>query len=285
MLSLPLALVLVFNYGPMAGLVMAFQNFIPVRGWFNSRFVGLENFREMLLLPSLLSVIRNTVFISVMKILTGQTLAILVTLMLHRMRHQRLARTIQTIIYLPHFMSWVIMGGILIEMLAIDTGALNQVFRSLNLPQISFLGNAKIFPWTLILSDVWKEFGYATIIYFAALSSIDPILYEAAAIDGAGTISQEWHISIPGIIPTIVLVLVLNLGSLLSGGFEQVYNLYNPVVYSTGDILDTLIYRLGISQARFSLAAAVGVCKSFVSMLLISGAYFFAYKFADYRIF
>jgi putative aldouronate transport system permease protein len=269
----------------MAGLVMVFQDFIPVRGWFNSKFVGFDNFREMLLLPSLWNVIRNTAFISVMKILTGQGLAILVTLMLHRMRQRSLARTIQTVIYLPHFMSWVIMGGILIEMLAIDTGAINQVFKSVGISQVSFLGNAKIFPWTLIFSDIWKEFGYATIIYFAALSSIDPGLYEAAEIDGAGIIRQELHISIPGITPTIILILVLNMGSLLSGGFEQVYNLYNPVVYSTGDILDTLIYRLGISQARFSLAAAVGVCKSFVSMFLISGAYYFAYKFADYRIF
>jgi putative aldouronate transport system permease protein len=285
MLILPLGFVLVFSYGPMAGLVMAFQDFIPVRGWFRSAFVGLENFREMLFLPSLWKVIRNTVFISVMKIITGQSLAILVTLMLFKMYHQFLARTVQTIIYLPHFMSWVIMGGILIEMLAIDTGAVNQMLRSLGQRQISFLGNPNIFPWTLILSEVWKEFGYATIIYFAALSAVDPGLYEAAEIDGAGVFRQAWNVSIPGIAPTIVLVLTLSMGSLLSAGFEQVYNLYNPVVYSTGDILDTLIYRLGISQARFSLAAAVGICKSFVSMILISGAYFFAYKFANYRIF
>lgn len=183
-----LILLIIFSYGPMAGLVMAFQDFIPVKGWFGSAWVGLANFREMFQLPNLGRIVRNTFFISFMDIIIGQGLAIVVTLLLHQMRHKRLRGAIQTIVYLPHFISWVILGGILIELLSLDTGVINQTLSSIGLNQISFLGDAKIFPWTLIFSQTWKEFGFATIVYFAGLSSVDPALYEAAEMDGAGNL-------------------------------------------------------------------------------------------------
>ncbi len=280
-----LLLTIVFSYGPMCGLVMAFQDFIPVRGWVGSEWVGLENFREMFKLPGLVSAVKNTFIIAAAQIIFGQLTAILVTMLLSQMRMKWLRSSIQTIIYLPHFISWVILGGIMIQLLSVDSGALNQVLSKLGLEQISFLGNKNVFPWTLILSQTWKEFGFATVVYFAAMTGIDPTLYEAAEMDGAGRIKQMLYVTLPGIMPTIVLVLVLNIGSLLSTGFDQVYTLYSPAVYETGDILDTFIYRLGLLQGRYSLASAVGICKSFVSMCFVSVTYYIAYKFADYRIF
>lgn len=279
-----LLIVIIFAYGPMFGLVMAFQEFSPIQGWFRSEWVGLANFKEMFILPNFFQVIKNTFFISLMEILLGQMMAIVVTLMLDQARNKSIRRTIQTIIYLPHFLSWVILGGILIEILSLD-GAFNQMLTSIGMEPVSFLGNPKIFPWTLIVSHVWKEFGFATIVYFAALTNIDPTLYEAAEMDGAGKLKQVWHITLPGIAPIIVLVMVLSIGTLLNNGFEQVFTLYNPVVYSTGDILDTFIYRLGLVQSRYSLAAAVGIFKSLVSTVFVSASYFIAYKVADYRIF
>lgn len=279
-----LLIVIVFAYGPLFGLVMAFQEFSPIQGWFRSEWIGLANFKEMFVLPNFLQVIRNTFFISFMEIVLGQVMAIVVTLMLDQARNKAVRRTIQTVIYLPHFLSWAILGGILIEILSLD-GVFNQVITAIGMEPISFLGNPEVFPWTLIISHVWKEFGFATIVYFAALTNIDPTLYEAAEMDGAGKLKQAWHITLPGIAPIIVLVMVLSIGTLLNSGFEQVFTLYNPVVYSTGDILDTFIYRLGLVQSRYSLAAAVGIFKSLVSTIFVSASYFIAYKVADYRIF
>ncbi len=279
-----LLIVIVFAYGPLFGLVMAFQEFSPIQGWFRSEWVGWANFMEMFILPNFLQVIRNTFFISFMEIVLGQVMAIVVTLMLDQARNKAVRRTIQTIIYLPHFLSWVILGGILIEILSLD-GVFNQVLTAMGAEPVSFLGNPKVFPWTLIISHVWKEFGFATIVYFAALTNIDPTLYEAAEMDGAGKLKQAWYITLPGIAPIIVLVMVLSIGTLLNTGFEQVFTLYNPVVYSTGDILDTFIYRLGLVQSRYSLAAAVGIFKSLISTIFVSASYFIAYKVADYRIF
>jgi len=274
-----------FAYVPMAGISLAFQSFIPGRGLFGSEWIGLDNFRYLFHMPDIYQVVYNTVFIAIMKIVAGLVVPIAVALLLNEMRNQFLKRSVQTLIYLPHFLSWVILGGILIDVLSIDGGIVNRILGGLGLDPVFFLGSSKWFPFTLVATDVWKDFGFSTIIYLAAITSIDPSVYEAAHIDGASRWRQTFSITIPGILPTIVLLTVLSLGSILNAGFEQVFILYSPSVYSTGDIIDTMLYRLAFMDAQYSLATAVGLLKSVIGVILISTSYWLAYRVANYRIF
>jgi putative aldouronate transport system permease protein len=196
-----------------------------------------------------------------------------------------LKRGIQTLIYLPHFLSWIILGGILIDMLSPSSGIVNQFLQWFGVKPIFFLGDNHWFPFTLVISHEWKEFGFSTIVYLAALSGINPLLYEAAIMDGAGRWKQTMHITLPSVLPIIVLMGTLSMGQILNAGFEQVFTLYSPQVYKSGDILDTLVYRLGVVDAQYSVATAVGLFKSLVSFLFVSLSYILAYRFANYRIF
>lgn len=278
-------LTLIFKYWPMFGVVIAFQDFTPVRGVWNSDFVGLENFRFAFQLPGTERVIWNTLTIAVGKIVLGLIVPLLVALMLNEMVRTGFKRAVQTAVYLPHFLSWVILGGIMIKILSPSQGIVNQMLNALGMDSIYFLGDNSWFPSTLIVSHVWKEFGFNTVIYLAALTSIDPALYEAARVDGASRIRQTLDITIPGIRPIIVLLATLSLGSVLDAGFEQVLVLYSPQVYASGDIIDTMVYRMGLVEAQYSVATAIGLCKSIVSLILIATAYWMAYRFARYRIF
>jgi putative aldouronate transport system permease protein len=278
-------LVAVFCYGPMVGIVIAFQKFIPTKGLFGSHWVGFENFKYVYSLPTTTAVIRNTFVISIMKLVVGVFVPVTTALLLNEVRKMAFKRTIQTIVYLPHFLSWVILSGILIDVLSPNTGIVNQIMGWFGLSNIYFLGNEHWFPFVLVGTDVWKEFGFNTIIYLAALTSINPSLYEAAVIDGASRWKQTLHITIPGITPIIVLMMTLSLGNILNNGFDQVFNLYSPSVYSTGDIIDTFVYRTALINAQLSVATAVGLFKSVVSFIMLSSAYFIAYRLANYRIF
>lgn len=278
-------LTIVFKYWPMAGVVIAFQDFTPVRGVFDSPWVGLENFRFAFQLPGTEQAIRNTLVIAIGKIVLGLVAPLGVALMLNELIRTGLKRTIQTAVYLPHFLSWVILGGIMIEILSPSAGIVNEMLGWLGIGPIYFLGDNDWFPSTLIVSHVWKEFGFNTVIYMAALTAIDPALYEAAQVDGANRIRQTISITLPGIRPIIILLATLSLGSVLDAGFEQVLVLYSPQVYSSGDIIDTLVYRMGLVEAQYSVATAIGLCKSLVSLALIATAYWMAYRFAQYRIF
>ena len=280
-----LALILIFSYGPMIGLVIAFQKFNYASGLFGSSWNGLDNFKYVYSLPDTMNVIRNTIVISVMKIIAGLIAPIVTALLLNELRKQLFKRTIQTLIYLPNFLSWVILSGILIEILSPATGILNSLMASVGLEKVFFLGDPGWFPYVLVGSDVWKEFGFSTIVYLAALASINPTLYEAAVIDGAGRWKQTWHVTLPGMLPIIVLLTTLSLGQVLNAGFDQVFNLYSPVVYSTGDILDTYVYRIGLVNGQFGVATAVGLFKSVISFFLICLSYILAYRLANYRIF
>jgi putative aldouronate transport system permease protein len=280
-----LILVLLFCYGPMVGLIIAFQNFVPTNGLFGSEFVGLKHFRYMYSLPQTVDVIRNTVFISVMKIVAGLLAPIATALLLNEIRRELFKRTVQTIIYLPHFLSWVILSGILVEVLSPTSGIVNRLLAIVGVEPIFFLGDQSWFPFVMVGTDVWKEFGFGTIVYLAALTSINPALYEAAVIDGASRWQQTLYITLPGMAPIIVLMLTLSLGNVLNAGFDQIFNLYNPSVYATGDILDTYVYRLAFVNAQFDVATAVGFFKSVISFTLISISYWLAYRFANYRIF
>lgn len=280
-----LLLIIVYSYGPMLGSVIAFQDFNPARGIFNSEWNGLENLRYVMALPGSFQVVWNTLIIAVIKIIVGLIVPITVALLLNEIRKERFKRTVQTMIYLPHFLSWIILGGVLIDILSPTSGIVNQMLNGLGLDSIYFLGSNDWFRSILVTSDVWKEFGFNTIVYLAALTGINPSLYEAAVIDGANRWKQTLYVTLPGMAPIIILTATLALGQVLNAGFDQVYNLYSPQVYETGDIIDTFVYRIGIVDAQYGVATAVGLFKSVVSLILLSTSYFLAYRFANYRIF
>lgn len=276
---------ILFHYIPIGGIVIAFQKFVPSRGIFNSKWIGLDNFHYLFNLPNFTSVLLNTIFIAVMKIIAGLIVPIVVALLLNEVISNSFKRTIQTIIYFPYFLSWVILGGILIDILSPSNGIVNQALGFFGIDPIFFLGNEKWFPFTLVLSNTWKEFGYSTIVYLAALTAIDLHLYEAAIVDGANRWKQTLHVTLPGIMPIVTLMAVLSLGNVLNAGFDQVFNLYSPMVYSTGDILDTMVYRIGLIDAQYGVATAVGLFKSVIALGLITLSNFLAGKYAGYRIF
>ncbi len=278
-------LTFIYHYIPMFGIIMAFQKFVPAKGFFKSRWVGLDNFEYMLNLPNIKSVIYNTIFISLLKIIFGLIVPVVIALLLNEIRKEQYKRTLQTIIYFPHFLSWVILGGILVDVLSPSNGIINQILGLFGMDPIFFLGDSKWFPFTLVITNTWKNFGYDTIIYLAALTSIDMALYEAAYVDGAGRWRQTLHVTLPGILPIVTLMTVLALGNILNAGFDQVFNLYSPQVYSTGDILDTLVYRIGLVDAQYSVATAVGLFKSVISFILILLSNKLANRYAGYRIF
>ncbi|XID96008.1 ABC transporter permease [Paenibacillaceae bacterium WGS1546] len=277
--------VLAFCYYPMMGIAIAFEHFIPTKGFFRSEWVGLEHFRYLFQLPNFGPVLRNTVWIATMKIVLGLVVPILFALLLNEVRRTAFKRSVQTMVYLPHFLSWVILGGVLIDILSPSSGIVNSFLGYFGIEPIFFLGDERWFPYVLVASDVWKEFGFSTIVFLAAITSINPTLYEAAVMDGAGRIKQTIHVTLPGMMPIIVLMLTLSLGNVLNAGFDQVFNLYSPQVYSTGDIIDTLVYRIGLVDAQYSLATAVGLFKSVISLILIAISYTLAYRLANYRIF
>lgn len=285
MLAPAIVLVLVYSYAPMVGIVMAFQRVLPGKGIFGSPWVGLDNFKFVMEMPTILQVIWNTIRIAGLKAIAGVVVPVTVALMLNNVTSRFFKRTVQTIIYLPHFLSWIIMAGILVDILSPSEGVINQALGIVGIKPIFFLGDDKVFPWTMVFTDVWKSFGFGTIIYLAALTDIDPTLYEAAVVDGATRWQQTWHITLPGISGTIIMLSTLSLGNILNAGFDQIFNLYSPLVYRTGDIIDTLVYRTGILNNQYGVATAVGLLKSVVSLVLIGIAYKLAAKWADYRIF
>ena len=278
-------IVLIYAYYPMIGLIIAFQNYNPRMGFFGSKWVGLNNFLYLMKMPNFASVMYNTLFISLMKMVMGLVVPIVYAILLDQIRNGGIKRTIQTIIYIPYFLSWVILSGILIDLLSPSTGLLADVFRMCGAEPIFFLAEPDLFPYLLVVTDVWKGAGYGTIIYLAAITSIDPSYYEAAVMDGANRFQQAIHITLPGMAPIVVLMATLSLGNILNAGFEQVLNLYSPVVYSTGDIIDTFVYRIGLQNNQFGVATAAGLFKSAVSFVFIAAGYLLAYKFADYTVF
>lgn len=284
MLMPGIALLFVFSVLPMFGIVIAFQDFQPTLGIFQSEWVGWENFEYMFALPDSRIIFENTLIIASLKIAFGMAVPFIFALLLHEVINTKFKRMVQTIVYLPHFMSWVILSGILINLLSLE-GVINQVVQVFGGDPILFLQSNTWFRIVLVASDVWKEFGFNTIIYIAALTSINTNLYEAAAIDGANRFQRLLYITIPGLMTTVILLATLSLGNVLNAGFEQILNLYNPIVYQSGDIIDTYVYRAGLQEIQYGLATAVGLLKSVVSFLLIALSYVLAARFANYRIF
>jgi putative aldouronate transport system permease protein len=284
MMFLPLVFIVVYRYIPMAGIIMAFQQYKPGLGILKSPWIGLDNFRTIFSMSSFTFAIRNTVIIAMAKIILGIIVPVVFSLMLNEIGWFRLKRVIQTIVYLPHFISWVIMAGIIAKLLS-QFGIVNQLLRLFDMEPIIFLADKGKFPFIIVLTDIWKEFGYGSIVYLAAITGIDPNLYEAAAIDGAGRWRQTLHITLPGILPMVILMTALSLGRVLDAGFDQVFNLYSPVVYQTGDIIDTFIYRMAFESSQFSISTAAGLFKSAIGCIFIISSYRLAWKISGYKIF
>lgn len=284
MLFPAVVMVLLFKYIPLAGLSIAFQDYSPLLGFFDQEWCGWENFSYVFSLSTFPRVIYNTLFIAIMKIIAGIVVPVTVALLLNEVRNIGYKRTLQTVVYLPHFISWVALAGIFLDVLSMD-GVVNKFLTSIGMEPIYFLGDEKIFPFTMVVTDTWKTFGWNTIVYLAAITGISPGLYEAAALDGAGRFKQIIHVAIPSILPIVLLMTVLSIGNVLRAGFDQIFNLYSPLVYSTGDIIDTYVYRMGILSAQFGPATAVGLFQSVVSFILIVAGYWAADKIAGYRVF
>lgn len=277
-------IVAIYSYGSMVGTVIAFQKFNPTKGFFGSPWVGFDNFVNLFTMPNIGQVIYNTVFISLCKMIGGVIVPVIFALLLNEVSKVGLKRTYQTMVYLPHFLSWVILAGIFKDIFS-QTGVINLLLNAIGIESVGFLSSQTVFPYTMIFTDIWKGFGFGSVIYLAALTGIDQNLYEAAQIDGAGRVMQTIHITLPGILSTIVLMTVLSMANILNGGFDQIYNMYTPAVYATGDILDTFVFRLGIDNAQFALSTAAGLFKSGVSFVFIVVSYWLADRFAGYRIF
>jgi putative aldouronate transport system permease protein len=273
-----------FSYLPMYGVVISFQDYKPLRGIFDSPWVGLKHYRNLFSLPEFPLLLRNTLVISLGKIIFTQMLALIFAIALNEVTNRFFKRSVQTIVYLPHFLSWIILGGLFLDIFALN-GIVNRAVQALGFQPISFLGQPQFFQPLLIGTHSWKEFGWSAIIYLAALTNVDPQLHEAAAIDGAGRWKRILHITLPGILPVVLLVGALALGSILNAGFEQVLVLQNPAVRSTGEIIETYVYRKGLEQAQYSLATAVGLFNSVLGLILILLSRWLADRWAGYRIF
>ena len=273
-----------FSIVPMFGIVMAFQDYNPGQGILHSKFVGLENFKYMFQMNDVKQVLCNTVVIAVGKIIGNIIFPLIFALLLNEFCIKRLKRPIQTIVYLPYFLSWVILAKIVLNIFGY-TGPINQLMEAFGGNPINFFGEPSLFQPLVIGTDIWKGFGYNTVVYLAAILGVDQSLYEAAAADGAGRFKRIWHITLPGIRTTVALLAILSLGNVLNAGFDQIYNLYNPLVYSTGDIIDTWVYRAGLENLQYSLATAVGLFKSVISVILIVIGYKLADKFTGCKLF
>ena len=282
-----MAFVLVFNYFPIWGWLMAFQQFVPAKGIFGSKWIGMANFQEAFSDPYFFQALRNTLLTSILKIATGFVSAILLALMLNEVRRVSFKRLVQTISYLPYFVSWVVAANIVYMALSPSDGIINLALVKLGLAQepISFMGEPRYFYGVVALSGVWKNVGWNAIIYLAAMTGIDPELYEAAAIDGAGRMRRILAVTLPSIMPTIKILLVLNIGNLMNAGFEHVYLLSNPSNIDASRTLDVYIYTFALRTGRLSYGTALGMFNSTISITLILISNWISKKVDGYGIF
>ncbi len=285
MLAPTVILLSVFTLYPLLGSVLAFKTYMGSKGIWGSPWAGLDNFAIVFQSPTFYRILRNTVVISLGKIALNLMVPLAFALLLNEVRSAAFRRGVQTVTYLPYFLSWVILAGVFKDIFS-TTGVVNKVLHQLfGMEPFMFFASVPAFPFIIILTDTWKDFGFNAILYLAALSAIDMGLYEAARIDGATRWQQLLHVTLPGITPTIILLAALSLQNVLNAGFEQILNLYNPLVYASGDILDTYVYRMGLVDAQFEVGTAIGLLKSCVGFVFIYTANALAGRYANYRIF
>lgn len=279
-----IAMIFLFSYIPMYGLLTAFQDYNLFKGFLGSPWVGFKHFEMFFHSPDFWNIMRNTIVISLLKLIIGFPAPILLALMLNEIQKMWFKRTIQTISYLPHFLSWVIVGGLVFSILSTENGSLNILLQELNLidEPINFLSIPEYFWAILIGTGIWKEIGFASIVYLAAIAGVDPHQYESASIDGANRFKQIYLITLPSIVPVILIFLILAVGNILSAGFEDILILANnPILKDVSDVIDTYVYRLGILNNRFSYATAAGLFKAVVSVILLTLANYAARRFGS----
>jgi len=265
----PLAYLIVFHYLPMYGVIISFQDFSFRKGYFSSDWVGLEHFQWLFENPSFRRAFFNTFKINLLRIVIGFPCPIILALLINEVRITLFKRTVQTVSYLPFFISWVVLAGIFNDLLSRDFGAVNNVFATLGLPRIDFLQDPNVFPFTLVITEIWRTVGWGSIFYQATIATISPTLYEAAEVDGANRLHKILYITLPALRPTMVILLLLSIGNVLRVGFDQVFNLYNPLVYETGDIIMTYIVRSFSEFPRFSRLAAAGFIQSLLGLVML----------------
>ena len=285
LLIIPLAYYIIFKYIPIWNGQIAFKDFMPMDGVMGSKWVGLDHFKTFIQSFYFLELLRNTLFYSFGKLLVSVPAAIILAVTLFECIRPKLAKAVQTLAYLPHFLSWVIMYGILLVLLAPGDGIVNDIIKAAGGEPIAFMTNTKAFPWIVIFSDAWKEMGWNAIIFIAALIGIDPSLFEAAMVEGVSAPQRVWYITLPSIRPVIVMVVLLRLGTILDAGFNQMFMLYSIPVYSVADIIDTWVYRQGLLNFQFGLATAVGLFKGVIGLMLIVTSNWMVRKVSDSSLF
>lgn len=281
LLVLPLLYYIIFKYGPMYGIIIAFRKYNPGGSLFGGAWVGLKYFELFIYDSTFWNVFKNTVLLSIFNLLVGFPIPIIFALLLNEVHHKVFKRIVQTTSYIPKFFSMVVVVGMLNQLLSPSTGVVNLILNRFGLESIHFLNEPNWFRPVYILSDLWQFMGWNSILYVAALTNIDIQLYEAAYMDGANRWRQTIHVTIPGIMPTITITSILAVGYVMSVGFEKVFLLYNPVTYSTADVIDTFVYRMGIVNNNYSYSTAVGLFQSVIGLFLIWGANKFAGKFSE----
>lgn len=275
---------IIFKYLPIYGLVIAFKDYKFLEGIMASPWVGFKVFGEMFALKSFWEVFSNTLIISFYKLIFGFPAPIIFALLLNEIRHVHYKKIVQTISYLPHFVSWVILGGLFMQFLSPSMGPINIIIKSLGGKPIYFLADPKWFRSVLVTTEIWKSLGWGSIVYLAALSGIDPALYEAASIDGAGRWHKMVHITFPSLVPIITIMLILSTGKLVNDNFDQIFNLYNPAVYKVADVIGTYTYRMGLEGMKYSFATAVGLFKNIISFGLVITANMISKRINEYGI-
>jgi putative aldouronate transport system permease protein len=277
--------IIVYKYVPMYGVVIAFKDFNIMKGIMGSSWVGFEHFRQLFMFDEFPRVVRNTIIISFMKLVFGFPAPIVIALLLNELMLKRFKRVVQTFTYIPHFISWVVVGGIVIDLLSPSSGIINKVMQSFGFEPVFFMSDGQWFRWILVFSDNWKEAGWGAIIYLAAILGINDELYQAAKVDGASRLRQIWHVTLPCIRSTIVILLLLRIGHVFDAGFEQILVMYNAMVYEVADIIDTYVYRVGLGQMQFGLTTAAGLFKSVIGCGLLVLANWMARRMGEEGIF
>ena len=272
---------IIFKYLPMYGVVIAFQDYNMIRGISGSEWVGFQQFERLFRTSTFQQIFLNTFLISFYKLVFGFPAPIVLALLLNEIRHRVFKRVTQSIMYLPHFVSWVIFSGIIITFLNPVDGLANYMIQRFGGEPVHFLISKEFFRSILVISDIYKGIGWGTIIYLAAISGVNLELYEAARMDGANRFRQTWHVTLPAIRPVVFIMLILSLGGILEAGFEQIYLLYSPLVYEVADVIDTYVFRMGIQRANYSLATAAGLFKSVIGLIFIVGANAIVKKFGE----
>ncbi len=275
---------LLFKYGPLYGVTLAFKEFQLLSGIIGSPWVGTANFERLFSSYNFWNVFRNTITIAAMKFVFGFPAPIILALLLNELRGQRYKRIVQSLSYLPHFISWVILTGIFMVILSPTRGPINTLLKSMGMESIYFLGDPKYFQGTLVVTGIWKGVGWSSIVYLAALGGVNEELYDAARVDGCGRWARIWHVTIPGITPVVTIMLILAMGSLVEDDFDQIFNLLNDAVLSVGDVLGTFIYRQGVTNLDYGYATAVELFRNLISLVLVLSANYFSKRINEYGL-